>query len=83
MIMGEIAEMTLEGVLCAGCGEYLGGAAGYPRRCAGCKIDMLPKQQTTKNRITCPHCGKWVKKKGLEMHIAAKHKSNLNEPEGK
>lgn len=33
---GEIAEMMLDGTLCEGCGEYMGGDAGYPRRCAGC-----------------------------------------------
>jgi hypothetical protein len=34
--MGEIAEMMLEGILCEGCGEFMGGSSGYPRRCRGC-----------------------------------------------
>ena len=34
--MGEVAEMMLEGILCEGCGEYLGDGAGFPQRCAGC-----------------------------------------------
>ena len=74
--MGEIADMTLEGILCEGCGIYLddGNESGYPRRCEDCAKDMPPIQKATKNRITCPECGKWVKKKGLDMHIEAKHK---------
>lgn len=35
--MGEISEMMLEGILCEGCGEFMGGAPGYPQRCAGCE----------------------------------------------
>jgi hypothetical protein len=35
--MGEIAEMMLEGILCEGCGEFMGGRVpGYPRRCRSC-----------------------------------------------
>ncbi|WP_316176511.1 MULTISPECIES: hypothetical protein [unclassified Bradyrhizobium] len=34
--MGEVAEMMLEGILCEGCGEYLGDAAGFPQRCSSC-----------------------------------------------
>jgi hypothetical protein len=35
--MGEYAEMMLEGIVCEGCGEFMGGGApGYPRRCRGC-----------------------------------------------
>lgn len=37
--MGEIADMMLEGVLCQGCGEYMGEGEGYPgfcsKECAG------------------------------------------------
>jgi len=35
--MGEIAEMKLEGILCECCGEYIGDAVGYPRRCKTCQ----------------------------------------------
>ncbi len=32
---GEIADMMLDGTLCEGCGEYLGGAGdGFPRYCS-------------------------------------------------
>lgn len=34
--MGEIAEMMIDGILCEQCGEYIGGAVGYPRTCSGC-----------------------------------------------
>ena len=37
--MGEIAEMHLDGTLCECCGEYLGKAVGYPRRCLECGAD--------------------------------------------
>lgn len=35
--MGEIADMMLDGTLCSGCGEYLGGDCGYVTLCEGCK----------------------------------------------
>jgi hypothetical protein len=34
--MGDIAEMMLDGTLCQGCGEFLGGDDGLPGYCAGC-----------------------------------------------
>ena len=34
--MGEVADMLIDGILCEGCGEYIGSAVGYPRRCSGC-----------------------------------------------
>lgn len=34
--MGEIADMMLEGTLCAGCGEYLGRDNGYAEYCYTC-----------------------------------------------
>ncbi len=38
--MGEIAEMMLDGTLCAGCGEYLGESTDLPTYCADCAKDM-------------------------------------------
>lgn len=36
--MGEIAEMMLDGTLCAGCGVYLDEEpAGYPVYCDDCE----------------------------------------------
>jgi hypothetical protein len=40
--MGEIAEMMLCGILCEGCGVYLGDDVGYPRRCGSCKFSDTP-----------------------------------------
>lgn len=38
--MGDIADMMLEGTLCAGCGEYLGADdLGCPQYCAACASD--------------------------------------------
>ncbi len=35
--MGDVADMMLDGTLCAGCGEYLDmEPAGYPFYCRGC-----------------------------------------------
>lgn len=38
--MGEIADMMLEGCLCAGCGEYLGRDNGYAEYCYSCTKGM-------------------------------------------
>lgn len=40
--MGEIADMMLEGTMCAGCGEFLHDGEdgpGYPEYCETCKPD--------------------------------------------
>jgi hypothetical protein len=36
--MGEVADMIIEGILCEGCGEWLGNdiGPGFPQRCAAC-----------------------------------------------
>ena len=76
--MGEIADMMLDGTLCSVCGVYIGeGDWGIPRTCGCCppnEWEHDKKSKETRKRIQCPHCHKWVKKKGLDMHIAAKHK---------
>lgn len=44
--MGEIADAMLDGSLCQGCGEYLGGGDGFPVLCAGCApSDRQPKPE--------------------------------------
>ena len=36
--MGDIAEMTLNGILCERCGTYIDGEeTGYPRKCDDCQ----------------------------------------------
>ena len=47
--MGEIAEMMLDGTMCAGCGEWLNGGEdgdGYPGYCASCapSFDDRPRK---------------------------------------
>jgi hypothetical protein len=37
--MGEISEMILEGILCQGCGVYMGEGEGYPVTCPACKAE--------------------------------------------
>lgn len=44
--MGEIAEMMLDGTLCQGCGEYMGGGLGFPGFCRACE----PSARKPRNR---------------------------------
>jgi hypothetical protein len=34
--MGEQADMMIDGSSCESCGEHIGEATGYPRKCRGC-----------------------------------------------
>lgn len=44
--MGDIADMMLDGTLCEGCGEYLGGESfGVPRYCSGCRRERRPARR--------------------------------------
>lgn len=70
--MGEIAEMMLDGTLCAGCGEFLSETpAGYPVYCDGCKEPERAVAKTAK--VKCPECGRMVKEAGLHDHKRDKH----------
>lgn len=71
--MGEIAEMMLSGAMCEGCGEYLGGGDGYPRRCAGCERPKMARPvQLRKHQ--CPACPKRFKTmQALIDHARDKH----------
>ena len=45
--MGEAADMMLEGLCCAGCGEFIDGEElGYLRYCASCSPDYEDEQNT-------------------------------------
>ncbi len=50
--MGEIADMMLEGDLCAGCGVYMeGDGDGFPRYCSDeCDPDGDEKKKKKKKR---------------------------------
>lgn len=83
--MGEIAEMMLDGTMCAGCGEWLNDGEdgdGFPGYCASCAPDYEDGIARTKcgqlrpSKTNCPHCDKLVKKVGLEQHIKHKHPAN-------
>lgn len=41
--MGEIAEATINGDFCQGCGEWLGEGDGYPRYCKECEAEHTAK----------------------------------------
>lgn len=73
--MGEIAEMMLDGTLCAGCGVFLNDEPqGYPCYCRDCGSPQrtLPKQPPAK-KCKCPTCGKRVKEVGLNDHMRDAH----------
>jgi len=36
-MMGEYAEMMLDGTCCSQCGEFLDANTGYPTLCGGCE----------------------------------------------
>jgi len=79
--MGEIAEMMLEGVLCEGCGEYLGDGDGYPVRCSGCREEPDPTAEYSptagqkRRRVKCiSHCGKGFRTEdAMLQHNRDKH----------
>lgn len=78
--MGDIADMMLEGVLCQGCGVYLGEGDGFPVFCLSCAHEQEPiKSKSHKGQFIsplkapCKYCGKHYKKSGLHAHTLAKH----------
>ncbi len=49
--MGEIAEMMLDGTMCAGCGEFLNDGEdgdGFPEYCSSCARDYEEPKQKSK-----------------------------------
>lgn len=73
--MGEIADMMLDGTMCAGCGVFLhegSDGPGYPGYCASCAPDYAERRP--KNNVVCPECGKKLRDNfGLKQHTEAKH----------
>jgi hypothetical protein len=71
--MGEIAEMMLEGMLCEGCGEFLGDGDGFPARCASCGPISL--QHALRQPIGAKRRGKANRYGAAELavHAAKKH----------
>lgn len=67
--MGEIADMMLDGTLCEGCGEYLGGDDGFPQYCHACKPSRSGGSSIQRpTKVACPDCGKMVKRAGVQDH---------------
>ena len=79
--MGEYAEMMLDGTMCEGCGEYLGGSEGFPVRCSGCREEpdpaarYVPTAGQKRRRFKCPsNCGKGFRtKEAMDQHNLDKH----------
>ena len=76
--MGEYADMMLEGVCCAGCGEFLDNedVPGYACYCPSCQpdFDKPHNEWGFLKPHTCPDCGKGFKTaKGAEQHYRDKH----------
>lgn len=77
--MGEIAEMMLDGTLCAGCGVYIGADNGYPEYCEDCLEEINDKaKQIVNKKYTCEFCKKSFKtEQGLNDHKKFVHKKRL------
>lgn len=87
--MGEIADMMLEGDLCAGCGGFIDseGGDGFPRYCSRqCARDHgvvaepnrrhpSPITRPRNGKVACPTCGRRVKEVGLNDHQRDAHVS--------
>lgn len=77
--MGDIADMMLEGDLCAGCGAYLDGDSyGIPRYCdSDCEPEDYKKAKKELNRPekeSCPICKKKCNgKQGVKAHMGQLH----------
>lgn len=80
--MGDVADMMLDGTLCASCGEYLGLDTGYTVYCKGCQKGQnaiahkgtLQRHQEIK-KVSCPVCNRRVKAIGLADHQRDAHGS--------
>ena len=44
----SMAEDTLDGMFCEGCGEFIGEPIGYPRRCPDCADDEEGDQEDSR-----------------------------------
>ena len=84
--MGEIAEMMLDGTLCAGCGVFLNEEPdGYPCFCGHCQRDgtmksqleaepvrAVPRRQVKQPKVKCT-CGRWISPVGMQKHLHDYH----------
>ena len=53
--MSEFNDLMLDGVICQGCGQFLGDAAGYPRSCEACeKLDSRKYTELNESESHAP-----------------------------
>lgn len=73
--MGEIADMMLDGDLCAGCGGFIddAGGDGLPRYCGSCDPEGDAEEEPITKHVRCTVCNKKLKPVGLAQHMADKH----------
>ena len=82
--MGEIAEMMLDGTLCAGCGDKLyGEASGFPRYCSKTCARSSPVERCqvrqrgahlADKKVVCVVCNRrFGATEALQQHVAVKH----------
>lgn len=75
--MGEIADMMLEGVLCATCGTYIGEGNGFPEYCCGaCEPDDFG---TARAKPLLPQVPQQLSKKLLQKLEWCKYKTTMYE----
>ena len=67
--MGDIADMILEGLLDEETGEYVGD---INEKVYGVQSPGFPVSHS-REKASCPDCGKRVKAAGLAMHVRAVH----------
>lgn len=82
-VMGEIADMMLEGTLCEGCGVYLeGDAPGYPRYCSYCcgRTTLHKPRRSKVKKVQCKICKRLFRgEQGIEDHMRVKHGQGTTE----
>lgn len=77
-MMGEIAEMMLDGTMCQSCGEWLHGGEdgpGIPGFCFSCQPDaLLNEGPPSRKPFVCPDCNRRFRKEvGLKDHRRDAH----------
>lgn len=79
--MGDVADMMLEGMLCEGCGEFLGEGMGFPQYCASCagEAEESEPRVDPRRKLRCPWCKRQPKgERGLIDHCRDAHGVIMN-----
>lgn len=80
-MMGEYANMMINGALCEWCGVAVGDEVGYARKCQECAVEAWIDERRQYGEdyradaaLRCPHCGKRLKSaQGVNDHVKAVH----------